>query len=260
MRIEDYERVFPTATISTLGGDIRFHTPNSACLWRVQTLLTKEPDTIEWINGMPPTATFFDVGANCGQYSLYAASRGLTVHAFEPDSQNFALLCRNLAINGDIGKRVTAWPLALSNEDGLGLFHAIALQYGSSCHSFGTRVDFRGEPKQFAFSHGGYAMRLDAFCYAQRTSPTHIKLDVDGLEPAVLAGATELLSGRSGSQPPQSVLIEINSNLPTHMALIDTMRAHGYTFDEAQAVASRRSEGAFKGVGNIIFTRSGDAA
>lgn len=256
MKIDDYERIFPTATITTPAGDIRFHTPNSSCVWRVQTLLTKEPDTIAWIDAMPPTAILFDIGANMGQYSLYAAARGLVVHAFEPDSQNFALLCRNLAINGDIGKRITAWPIGLTNTTGLGKFHAGTLQYGSSCHSFGTETNFAGQPKQFAFMHGGYATTLDRFCFEQCTSPAFIKLDVDGLEPAVIAGAHDTLSGASGSQPPCSVLVELNSNLPAHLAIIDIMRTHGYTYDEAQAVASRRTEGPFTGVGNIIFTRS----
>ena len=253
MKIEDYERIFPTANLPTPSGDLRFHTPNSACLWRVQTLLTKEPDTIAWIDAMPPTATLFDVGANMGQYSLYAASRGLTVHAFEPDSQNFALLCRNLAINGDIGKRVTAWPIALTDRVGLGKFHAVALQYGSSCHSFGTQSGFNGEPKQFAFSHGGYSATLDSVCFDQRTSPHYIKIDVDGLEPAVIRGAINRLSGASGSVPPASVLIELNSNLPAHLDVIEVMAAHGYTHDEAAAVASRRTEGPFTGVGNVVF-------
>ena len=255
MKIDDYERIFPTANLPTPSGDLRFHTPNSACLWRVQTLLTKEPDTIAWIDAMPPTATLFDVGANCGQYSLYAASRGLTVHAFEPDSQNFALLCRNIAINGDIGKRVTAWPLALSDHVGFGKFHATALQYGSSCHSFGIESGFNGQPKQFAFSHGGYSSTLDSFCFYEHTSPHYIKIDVDGLEPAVIEGATGIFSGITGSQPPRSVLVELNSNLPAHNAIIDKMRAYGYTFDEQQAAASRRTEGPFTGVGNVVFYR-----
>jgi FkbM family methyltransferase len=255
MKIEDFERIFPTASIATPSGDIRFHTPNSACVWRVQTLRTKEPDTIAWLDAMPADATLFDVGSNMGQYALYAAVRGLTVHAFEPDSQNFALLCRNLALNSPAGNRVTAWPIALSNVTGLDKFHAGALQYGSSCHNFGTSTNFADQPKQFAFSHGGYATTIDRFCFELHTSPHYIKIDVDGLEPAVLAGAADLLTGANGSRPPASVLVELNSNLPAHMAVIDQMRQHGYTYDEAQAAQSRRTEGPFAGIGNVIFTR-----
>jgi len=251
MKLEDLERLFPTAE----NAGIRFHTPNQACLWRVQTLLTKEADTIAWIDSMAPDGTLFDIGANMGQYSLYAASKGLTVHAFEPDSQNFALLCRNLAINGEVGKRVTAWSIALSNAVGLGKFHAGSLQYGSSCHSFGTPTNFRGEDKQFAFTQGGFASTVDRFCFDLHATPDYIKIDVDGLEPAVIAGASDTLSGASGSRPPRSVLIEINSNLPSHMSLIDIMIEYGYAFDSDQAAASRRTEGPFKGIGNCIFTR-----
>ena len=40
-----------------------------------------------------------DIGANIGIYSLYAAKRGHKVVAFEPESQNFALLQRNISLN-----------------------------------------------------------------------------------------------------------------------------------------------------------------
>jgi hypothetical protein len=34
---------------------------------------------IDWINKFDENVTFFDVGANVGLYSIYAAKRGITV-------------------------------------------------------------------------------------------------------------------------------------------------------------------------------------
>jgi hypothetical protein len=54
-------------------GQILFHTPSPVLIWRAQSLLTKEVDTTAWIDGFEKGAVFWDVGANSGVYTLYAA-------------------------------------------------------------------------------------------------------------------------------------------------------------------------------------------
>lgn len=45
-------------------------------LWRAETYETKEPDTIEWIDlFFREGDVIYDIGANIGQYSLYAAKK-----------------------------------------------------------------------------------------------------------------------------------------------------------------------------------------
>src|SRR3972149_9213472 len=59
----------------------------------------KEPWTVAFIENIPPGAVFWDIGANTGAYSLIAAHRNLTTIAIEPGCNNYAALCRNLAMN-----------------------------------------------------------------------------------------------------------------------------------------------------------------
>ena len=40
---------------------------------RVDRILSKEPETINWIKNFPKDSVFFDVGANIGIYTLYSA-------------------------------------------------------------------------------------------------------------------------------------------------------------------------------------------
>ena len=40
---------------------------------RVDRILSKEPETIEWINSFENDSIFFDIGANIGIYTLYSA-------------------------------------------------------------------------------------------------------------------------------------------------------------------------------------------
>ena len=50
---------------------------------------------------MRPGSRVIDIGANIGAFSLYAASLGAAaVHAYEPCSESFALLTRNVEANG----------------------------------------------------------------------------------------------------------------------------------------------------------------
>jgi FkbM family methyltransferase len=243
MSLTDYEQLHPHITYD----GITFVTPNTHCAWRVESLETKEPDTMAWIKAMPKDAVLFDIGANMGQYSMVAAKRGITVHAFEPESQNFALMCRNLAMNKFPGV-ITPWPIALSDCEGFDSFFVTSLMPGGSCNSFGEAVDYHLRPKKFPFRQGCYGTTLNNFCQLFGI-PTHIKLDVDGIEHKILIGARDVLP------QVQSVLVEINTALPEHMALFELMAECGFEPDMATAEQARRKDGPFKGVGNVIWYR-----
>lgn len=68
---------------------LTFSTPNPLNIYRVKTFSSKEPETLEWIERMPIGSIFWDIGANIGLYSCYAAKkRGCRVFCFEPSVFN----------------------------------------------------------------------------------------------------------------------------------------------------------------------------
>lgn len=243
MQLTEYEQMQPHVLVDGLV----FLTPNTHCAWRVDTLYTKEPDTIAWITTMGEGDVLYDVGANMGQYSMLAAKRGVRVHAFEPDSQNFALLCRNIAVN-KLGHLITPWPIALSDTEGLDIFYVTQLMAGGSCNTFGEQVDFHLKPKEFSFAQGCYGTKLDKIGQ-HHEYPTHIKIDVDGLEHKVLAGAQFTLP------TVKSVLVETNTKLAEHTSIEAAMRQYGLHPDHETAEVARRKEGPFEGIGNVIYYR-----
>lgn len=252
MNLTEYEALQPNLLYEfgdngTFIHKLTFLTPNSQCAWRVNTLDTKEPDTIAWLAKMKPGQVLFDVGANMGQYALIAAKKGLTVHAFEPESQNFGLLCRNVAIN-KLGETVTAWPLALSDATGFDYFYAQSVQVGGSCSSYAEAVNFHLRPKDYAIRQGCAAITMDAFA-DKFGFPTHVKIDVDGLEHKVIGGMGAVLA------VVESVLVELNTALPQHMRIYEIMEDYGLYPDIATADSARRKDGAFVGIGNVIFYR-----
>lgn len=244
MNLEEYQALQPN--IKKAG--LTFLTPNTHCAWRVETLETKEADTWAWLHSMKAGEILFDVGSNMGQYAMIAAQRGVFVHAFEPESQNFALLCRNIAIN-NLGDHITPWPLALMDEPSIDIFHSQMMQAGGSCNSYGQEVNFQLQPKQYQFKQGCMAYTMDDFS-DKYNFPTHIKLDVDGFEHKVLAGAGACLTLA------KSVLVELNRNLPEHMRIFEIMEDHGLFPDTATAEIAMRKEGPFKDIGNVVFYRN----
>ena len=252
LSIEEYERLTPTTTATVAGRALHFVTPNAATQWRVRTLLTKEPCTIEWLDSIGPDDALLDVGANVGMYSIYAGVlRGARVFAFEPESQNFGLLCRNIQIN-DLQERVVAWPSALSDVNAFDRLHLSQFQPGGSCHSFSEAVDFRLQPTQFPFVQGSIAVRIDDIVATGTIPvPTHIKIDVDGFEHKVVEGAIATLADRRV----KSLIIETNPELAEHRAMMEKLLILGFDFDTDQAARASRREGPFKGVGEYVFRR-----
>jgi FkbM family methyltransferase len=227
-------------------------TPNTFTKWRVESLFVKEPITIEWIAGFKPTDVLVDVGANVGMYTIWAAkSRGVRVFAFEPESQNFSLLNRNIIVN-NLDDLVNAYCLAMSDVAGLSKLHLSQLIAGGSCHSLGEKVDFKHDPLEPVYSQGCVAARLDDLVAdGSVLEPDHIKIDVDGFEPKVIAGARRIIEGNKL----RSLLIEVNQNLPDHQQMVADLNALGYMHEPAQVAAAERQSGTFKGCAEYVFKR-----
>lgn len=251
MDLTEYERIQPQMQAEFEGRAVTFSTPNQHTAWRVKTLYTKEPDTIAWLRGFSPEDVLVDVGANVGMYSILAGTRGARVYAFEPESQNYALLNRNIYLNR-LGDRVAAYCVAIADTEGFSHLYLSEFMPGSSCHNFGEAIDFRYRPLKPGFTQGALSTTLDLLVERGTIPvPTRLKIDVDGIEPKVIAGARAVLANPALT----SVLIELNTNLEDHWEVVDQMLNAGFDYSEEEAKRAQRTEGAFKGVGNYVFRR-----
>lgn len=250
--ISEYEKLDPHRVVEHGGHRVVYLTPNARALWRVETLFSKEPDTIDWIASFATDEVLVDIGANVGMYTVWAAkTRGVRVFSFEPEAQNYALLNRNIHANG-LDQLVRAYCIALSDIGGFDSLYLSEVGAGGSCHSYGAALDFNNQPRTAPFSQGSVAVTLDDMVARGAVPvPQHIKIDVDGLEHKVMSGARQTL----GNQAVRSVLVEINTNLDEHWQLVDLMLELGFDYSQEQVTQAQRSEGVFKGVGNYVFRR-----
>lgn len=252
LTLEQYETLSPRSEIEHEGVRMSFATPTTFTLWRVQTIYQKEPWTLEWIAGFAAGEVLLDCGANVGMYTIWAAAtREARVYAFEPEAQNYALLNRNIGLN-QLSERVTAYCMGLSDKAGLTTLYLGDSRVGGSCHAVGEALDFENQPLKPVSRQGCVAAKLDDLVRAGEVpAPNHIKIDVDGFEPRVIAGAVETLA----NPVVKSLLIETNQNVALHLAMVRDLNALGFLHDPAQVARAERKEGVFEGVAEYVFRR-----
>lgn len=162
--------------------------------WRYSTLAEKEPETIEWIDTFEAGDIFWDIGSNIGIYSIYAGMRAIVTIAFEPHFANYQQLCISTGLN-DLQDTITPLCLAFSEAKSVGTIHLASTEVGTSMSSYGHALDFRGRPYQASFRQGMIAYDVDSFIEDFKVAiPSHIKIDVDGLELSIIKGARKTLA------------------------------------------------------------------
>lgn len=250
---EDYAKNLPRINLEGNGRRVVFRTPSRVATLRVVSLFSKEPETVAWIESMDAGTVLYDVGANMGLYSIWAAvTRDATVYAFEPEAASYATLCGNIFDNG-VGGRAKAYCLGISDMAGVGEIMLTSLEAATSGHQVNVAKATPKAPHTVEFPQGVVTRTLDALVYEDGLPcPTHVKVDVDGLEHAIVDGAARLLA----DPRLRSVLIELDLNSPDHLATMAAIQAAGFTRDEAtHAKLLQKTTGANALIGNIIFTR-----
>jgi FkbM family methyltransferase len=123
-----------------------------------------------------------DVGANKGTYSYFMAGLARQVYAFEPNPKMFAVLRRT------IGRNVTAFPIALSDRSGT---DTLRIPYGRKGVSNQGSSLSPSKPMANFIPLTVETRRIDDLGFSDIG---FIKIDVEGHEQEVLAGAAHTIS------------------------------------------------------------------
>lgn len=171
-----------------------------------------QPDYAEWNTwrrALHPGSLFVDVGANVGIYSVLAHEVGATVIAVEPHPTNLTRLRRNLQLNGATAE---VWEVALADTPG-------TLHFSESL-----------DAQNHITTCGGIDVRGATYDEMIGDRPVAgIKIDVEGAERLVLAGAATALSeGRIGL-----LQLEWNQTARENFGesrelVADVLASHGY--------------------------------
>lgn len=205
-----YEQLLETGMrinvpVKHCGVEMVFASPNMLTRYRSDSFSSKEPETLTWLESIPEGAVLWDIGANVGLYSIYAARKcSARVFAFEPSVFNLELLARNIFLN-ELQERVTVVPVALSDTLGPSLFKMSSTAWGGALSTFGQDFDQHGGKFNSIFEYQTMGMTMDtAIGLLNIPAPRFIKIDVDGIEHFILRGGAETLKGV------ESVMVEID--------------------------------------------------
>lgn len=135
------------------------------------------PEMLVWRRYLRPGDLFVDVGANIGIYTLYAIECGAEAIAVEPVAHSADRLCEHLALNGYEAEVVRK---ALTSTPGVVRMTTDADSYNHLTDAEGAGVDVE-------------ATTLDLLLDGRRAG---VKIDVEGAEALVLAGAEQALAAR----------------------------------------------------------------
>ncbi len=197
---------------------------------RMDRMLSKEPETINWINGFDKTSLFFDIGANIGIYSLYSAIvKQNLVYAFEPHAASYKNLLESINLNKL--QNCNAHCIAMGDKLALGSIDVKNMHEGVANNIVGKKGEFY---------HGCTEFSLN-FLVSKKMlpQPDHIKIDVDGYEDKVIEGSMEVFRNT------KSILLEISNK---NINYVDMIEALGFKVESKH----KRNEEEF----NYIFTNA----
>ena len=216
-----------TSTLKIGEHDFILSSANPRLDMRIKTYATKEPETLKWIDSFVSGSILWDVGANVGLYSLYAAkSRQCKVVAFEPSVFCLEFLARNIWLN-KLQKLVSIVPNPLNDETAVNLLTLSSREWGESSNSFGTKLNQDGKTIDQSLEYQILGMTMDdALVKLGLPKPQHIKIDVDGIEPIILAGGTNLL------REVESVSIEVPTYSGANAQVSDILQRAGLSLDQ----------------------------
>jgi FkbM family methyltransferase len=205
-------RVAPL-TIQVRAIGLKYHVRTAMDVWIIkETCLDRH---YEHVTALQDRWTIIDIGAGLGDFTAYAAWRSPQgrVLGFEPDAGSFALLEKNLQLNGTRNAEVRSCAVA------------------DVAGKLSLNVDSAHATNHSTTAPGARTIEVPALTLAQIFAEQHVdrcdflKLDIEGGEYAILRGADAPLLQRV-----QHIAMEYHDNTPAgqHDELVRILEAHGY--------------------------------
>ena len=181
----------------------------------------REPYSTEFFkNDIQNNDNIVDIGANIGYYAILESiiAENGKIYAIEPIPKSMQILRKNSELNKRIN--IEFFTMGIGREDG---------ELSINIYDKSNYASFTNNPHTKVIStHKVQMMRLDKFLSTfVKTSPTYIRMDVEGFETEIIGGMQNLLE----SFQPFKLFIEIHPFLITHedlIAMIDTLKNNGF--------------------------------
>lgn len=182
-----------------------------------------EDNIKEYIDTLPKSSIFYDLGANLGWFAIYAASIGLNTYAFEIDENNFIGLQENVKHNPDV-KNIHIFNQGIADAKKLVTLRTNTENIGDH-HKVIDIPNFSASD----WIRSGKILKdvevdtLDNFIEANNLPyPNNLKVDIDGSEYAFLLGSPKVL------QHADSMVIEFFTKSQYYYDSINILHEAGF--------------------------------
>lgn len=161
-----------------------------------------------------------DIGSNMGFYTIWMSKfigKTGVIHSFEPDPKNFNRLRGNIAVN-KLDAQVFANEVALNDYDGI--------------IKFTTGLDGENHISKHEETNINeiQCIKLDSYFQLRAiTKISYIKIDVEGFEYSVLAGASNLLRDKKIDILQLEINKAISNSDHTVQGLLQLLQFYNYT-------------------------------
>jgi FkbM family methyltransferase len=224
------------------GANLRWLAPSKRLLWMAAGLEYIEPELLNWIDQIPASSSYYDLGASNGIFSLYAAKRGLDVVAIEPDPSNYFLLSWNAFLNRGNDVKLRPFNVAASDHFSAGELFIRKMELGAHEKIVAAPQAVGGQTFVPDHVHPIQLVHFDKWIeLLGLPQPEYIKIDVDGHEVPVLQGAAQSL------RRCKQVFIEIED------AKFDELS--GMLGGQGLRLAEKHQVQNYAGLWNCVYTR-----
>ena len=232
-----------------------FFTPSNLTYWRARTFESKEPETLDWIqNFKEQNPVFWDIGANIGLYSIFAAKENhkCEIIAFEPSGLNLGILEKNINLN-KVNQNIKIFPIGLADKSNSFFdMYESSEEEGGALSSFGSDTGFDGNKINMLNNYKLFGTTVNALVKDNILKiPNYIKIDVDGNEDLILKNSEIIMN----SADLKEILVEINEKYNSQFDTIMQLMTK-YNFKvKSKNVSEYATNSKFKYCYNYIFTR-----
>ena len=219
-----------STTVRSRGLTFKLVSDNWLTKYRARSFNQKEPELLDWMDeNLQEGDVFFDIGANVGIYSIYAAKRSpkAMVYAFEPEYSNLHQLKLNI-INNKLYNTVKPFSLAISDQTGISYLHIQDFTPGAALTTESISNLKRTFDKDVIWKEGIGTTTLDYISSNLGIQPSLIKIDVDGNELKILNGGRKVFS----NPKMRSIIIEMIKNLPNYSKIKEYLINHGFKLEK----------------------------
>jgi FkbM family methyltransferase len=203
---------------ATTFGSRKFNCANAVEIWRTTQYGREEKPLGAFLFLLKEDDIVWDIGASVGLYTVYTAGLVKEVISFEPDPEIYSRLQSNVRLNNFTN--VTTHQIGIGTEDTVMNLNSNGVN--------GNSPTLISDLNRHSGSISVQVKSVDSLIKSGFSSPSVIKIDIEGAEGLAIKGALELLKN---DKKPRLIFLEIHPKFLAESGpeeIMEILKENGY--------------------------------